>query len=38
MPMADDLYDLEEEVREPRRGSGLFLWTIFIMLLTQEHP
>jgi hypothetical protein len=31
--MADDLYDLEEEVREPRRGSGLFLWTIFIMLL-----
>ncbi len=33
MPMADDLYDLEEEVREPRRGGGLFLWTVFIMLL-----
>ena len=33
MAMADDLYELEEEVREPRHGSGLFLWTVFIMLL-----
>src|SRR5215213_1524203 len=33
MPMADDLFELEEEVREPRRSGGLFLWTVFIMLL-----